>query len=411
MQEKLLEKKYIRPELSSIDKIRQDIKTFGYCLESTKKQIIDEEKTQAAEILATRNYKAEIPRIYRVLENDLVNEYGVSLKSVLDNGIDYLHENPNNKIGHDWEIRRRRIERNNLEKIISCPEGIACIEISSTDLARPKNELLEQGYTGDSLLRVSYKNNNQVCQKNIILKTSDVKTLNMLRKRIDKNAQELSSSEEILRDVLYVSVDPENFDNLCADLHNFVDSEFQKKTPAKFMASIIRKAKQKNKDAWSTVNSHNKIFDEMFMMFEELALSRDGKVENINAIRAGCWQALLEASVSSRNKVMSIDSGVARARAVGSVFTSCGGTVSFEASSNYSGGFLFFERYDTVRNLLGKTHSIGLCRSCGRTSLMHGCGVYCGSCNRVWCNVYLRTGKQLSDKEISQTKYLAYFRI
>ena len=414
MQEKLLDKPHIHPALSAFDRIHNDMLVFGYCSENTKKQIIDEEMTHAAEILSVGNIEADIPRTYRVGEEGLSDDYGVCLSNVLDRGISYLEDSAVKKSGWDWELKRRKIEKENLKNIIAAPIGIACVEISPTDITKPANELRNYGYTGDTLLRVSFRvSEKQLVQRNIIIRTSDLKILNKLRIHIDNRDCASNNAEEFLAGMLYVSIDNHNFESFIANTKNFISNEIAKEKPASFIASLIRRAKKTTNNSWEIINNHADLFNAMYQKFEELAQNKHADEDSVNRIRAGVWQLLRDASRPEgphHGEMYSIDSGIAKARAVGAVFTSCGGTVSFdkELTASATG---YFDRFDTIKMLLGKISGTGSCRSCGAEGMIYGCGAYCKSCNKVWCSVYLDSGKQLSHKEVFEKQYYSFFRL
>lgn len=409
MQVKNKEKLSSGSSVKALEKIIYDLETLGYCSEQTKKQIIDEEKTHAAEVLASVCYETDIPRNYFIKANDIVDGHGVSLSNVLDKGVEHIENDYNKKPGKNWELRRRKIEKQNLESIIYMPEGVVCVEISSTDISKPETELKEWGYSGSTLLRITYKEDAQnVVQRNIMLDFSDMKILNMLRKKVDTTSEDLKTSEEILASPLFISVKNDNFEAFVSDLKNFAKNQEASSKPHLYLLNIIKKSKTAKNNSWDFVKE-NLIFEEMFNEIQKLAESKNLSEHDINIIRIGTWQVLMDQARNITNCTeLTIDDGKAKARAIGAVFTSCGGTVSVEISSQHTTSG-YFDRYFTATALINRICKLGFCRACGVNSFMYGCGVYCKNCNATWCNEYIYSGKQLSDNEVLQKRYLFFF--
>lgn len=53
-----------------------------------------------------------------------------------------------------------------------------------------------------------------------------------------------------------------------------------------------------------------------------------------------------------------------------------------------------------ARELLERKAGEGRCQSCSSVGQLYGCGAFCYSCNRHWCQAYRQTGKQLSSGQI-----------
>lgn len=412
MQDNKFELKSINPSLKAIDYIKHDLDKFGYCTEKTKQQIIDEEKTHAAEIVAAFCYGTDIPRDYRLNGDDLVDEHGVSLRRVLDGGIDFLKLEENKKAGWSWELNRRKIERSNLASIVAMPVGVACVEISSTDQLRPESELKNWGYAGSSFARITYRHNNdQFMQRNIMLDTSDLRILNELRKTIEVSSEDCANSEELLANPQFVCVDKLSFEILSAKINNFNKNLQIEHNPPKYLLSIIRQAKKTRENSWEFVKEHD-IFNELLNEFMSLAATTSISESEINTMRAGAWQVMIDELSNDKSKESlgsSIHQGVSKARAIGAVFTSCGGTVSLQNFSSIQEGS-FYDRYSVASMLVNRISGMGFCKSCGVSSIMYGCGVYCRSCNSAWCEEYIYRGIQLSDKEVFNKVYGSYFR-
>jgi len=402
------------PSLASLEIIRQDFSTIGYAQEKTKSRIIDEEMTHAAEVVAAVTNNADIPRFYSQVGMDLIDTHGVSLKNVLANGIDYIEKGHSNRLGDWWELRRRKIELKNLDGIVSMPIGFASIEISPTDLSKPKEELRTQGYTGDTLVRVTYKcMDKSVIQRNIILKASDLKTLNKLRNIIEKGSEKVKAAEEALEKMQYVAVLEKDFESLVTTISNFANSELLSYNPLKFVSGALSRYRQKSLNSWEVVSSNQDLFEQMYQRMEMLSNKNTLDGKELDKIRAGVWQILCNqakySDIKKANKNLLIEDGIRNACLAGAIFTACGGTVSVgESSAKGIGGYS--DRYNAVRLLIDRFCGVGRCNACGSSGFTYGCGVYCKSCNQVWCQAYLMTGKQLSDKEVANTQYYSFFR-
>lgn len=411
MQEQLILNNLKNPAVTSAERIKSDIDTFGYCREATKAQIIDEEKTHAAEILSSVSQSADIPRVYKTISGDAVDKFGVSLSTVLNNGIKYLEENFSECEGSDWELKRRKIELKNLQESISLPAGMVSVEISATDYTKPEHQRLKFGYGGDTLVRINYKKtDSELVQRNIIVKTSDLKKINQLRRLIDSYAENIQSSEEALDKMIYVSAVEASVNNLVAKINNFASEQHSNLRPANYLLSLIIRSKKQAINSWEFINQNDEVFEAMFMEMQKIA-SNYKSDESINDIRVGGWQILLDRFKNQDNfdKEISVTRGLMKAKAIGAVFTSCGGTIGLDDGVSRLGGPNYFGRYEVVSMLLDRINDSGSCQSCGTEGLLYGCGVYCRSCNLVWCQEYLKSGRQLSDKEIGWRKYFYYY--
>jgi hypothetical protein len=408
MQELSKEKLSIVPALGALDKISHDLRFLGYCSEQTKRQIIDEEKTHAAEIVASACYETDIPRNYYIKNQEVVDEHGVSLNNVLEKGINYIEDGHDKKPGWEWELKRRKSEKQNLEEIAGMPEGFACVEISSTDSSKSEGELKGWGYSGSTLIRFTYKNTEaQLIQRNIMVNTSDISILNKLRIYVDNGAGALKNSDELLASPIFISLNNDKLEYFAADIKNFIKKQESSKQPLNYLFSIIKKAKTTKTNSWDYVKDHP-VFDEMFSEMVNLARNDNFSESDINLLRAGAWQVLLDGKLKNNSDTGSIDVGISKAMAIGAVFTSCGGTVSYE-KENTDNIVTYFDRFSVASSLLNRINKLGNCKACGVTDIMYGCGVYCKSCNKIWCKEYISSGKQLSDKEVLQKKYVFLF--
>lgn len=408
MQELTKEKLSINPALGALDKITHDLQFLGYCSEQTKKQIIDEEKTHAAEIVASACYETDIPRNYFLKNHDVIDEYGVSLGNVLEKGIKHIEEGHDKKPGWGWELKRRKSEKQNLEEIIGMPEGFACVEISSTDLSKPESELKQWGYSGSTLVRLTYKNSvGNLTQRNIMFNSSDIKILNKLRIEIDSSSKNIDNSDEMLASPIFVSIKNDNLEYLIADIKNFIKKQESSRQPLNYLFNIIKKAKITRTNSWDYVKEHP-VFDDLFNEMVNLARGNNFTESDINLLRAGAWQLLLDNKIEVNSDTGSIDAGISKAKAIGAVFTSCGGTISYE-NQKTEGIFTYFDRFSVASSLMNRVNKLGNCKACGIKDMMYGCGVYCKGCNKIWCQEYISSGKQLSNKEVLQKKYVFYF--
>ena len=62
--------------------------------------------------------------------------------------------------------------------------------------------------------------------------------------------------------------------------------------------------------------------------------------------------------------------------------------------------------YDLQRRYAG----YGKCLSCGASGSLYGCGVFCRTCNNIWCWEYLDSKRALSYKEVNKMKLSGSYR-
>ncbi|MEM6997760.1 MAG: hypothetical protein AAF413_02500 [Patescibacteria group bacterium] len=57
---------------------------------------------------------------------------------------------------------------------------------------------------------------------------------------------------------------------------------------------------------------------------------------------------------------------------------------------------------EQARQLEARYAGHGNCHACGSTTDLYGCGVFCYSCNKVWCQEYAVSGRQLEIEEVKR---------
>lgn len=405
-------------EVRSIAEIERDVRLYGNLLPETRRKIIDEEKTHAAEILAGFTKRGCVPREYYLEDGKLVDEYGYSLDRVIEFGVKDTEEKIALGVpGADKELLRRQAELHVLRsQVMVMPPGSACIEWSATDNLWSEEELRIQGYPGDTHVRLTVRVDEKTLrQYNIILQGSDLRVINKCRRAIHPSTEPLSSALEILQCPLITSLSKEHPDNFVELIRTEFSRALLSVNKPRAALNMLKVFVRKRKDAWSHVNDHDDIFDALVDTFEQAACINPDEWRNLaDQARGGAWQLLVEGldnKITKRRESITTSSVAAagqRAAAAGAVFTACGGTVSMKPL--WHEGISSKDRVGIVKMLLGAEAGHGVCGSCQDDGELKGCGVFCEPCNEVWCEEFLLTGRQLQPEEIMLKRYLSFFR-
>lgn len=405
-------------ETKSIAKIDRDIRAHGCLLPKTRLEIVDEEKTQAAEILAAVTKRGCVPREYTLETGELLDEYGYSLRQVLEYGVSDAEEKAaSGVIGAAKELERRRAELYVLKaQIMVMPTGTACVEWSAADNSWSEQELEAHGYPGDTHVRLTTRLDHKTFrQYNIILQGSELDVINECRRSIHPNAEPLDSALEVLQHPQIIYFDDGKSSDFIEQIRtDFSGALFSANKPRAIL-NMLKNSFRKHKDAWEYVNENDDIFNALVDSFELRAGSDPAEWRELaDQARGGAWQLLLErysGKIAKHNKhVTSASVGAAgqRAAAAGAVFIACGGSVSMKSSQPEDISSL--DRTGIVETLLRIKGGRGVCQSCDKDGELYGCGAFCEHCNKVWCEEYALTGYQLQPKEILIKKYFAYSR-
>lgn len=419
MQEQLLQPPVISAETKSVAKIERDLRQNGYLDPITRQEIIDEEKTHAVEILALITRHGCVPREYIFIDNDLRDEYGYSIDEVIVAGVvDAQEKIVANIPGAAKELRRRQIELEVLRgHVLTLPVGGSCIEWSTTDDSWTDEEKLAHGYTGKTHARVTSRSSeNEFVQLNIILPHNDLKIINRCRRLIDPDSVELGSAEEILASPQRTTLDISK----PVDIVKFIETEFSRALLSTHtslaVTNMLKSLFRKRRDAKEYVFAQDDIFEAMVDSFIDIA-GNDVLVwrSMVDVTRGGAWHLLIERYkrndkyVEDSASQTTIKDAAIRAASVGAVFTACGGSVDMKTVISSSTPPLL-ERIVVVRTLLVQETGRGKCSSCGASGGLFGCGVFCKSCNDIWCDEYLKTGEQLEPRQIVMKRYFGYSR-
>ncbi|MEK7471835.1 MAG: hypothetical protein AAB624_01175 [Patescibacteria group bacterium] len=408
-----------RPETRYIEKIDTEIDSGGDA-EGLRGPTIAEEQTHAAEVLALFTGRGIIPREYSLRNGDLLSVDDEPLSEVLDFGvIDAEAQIIEGRLGASKELRRRKIERDNRSKIISLPVGSALVEASAVDSTWTKEEKKAQGYPDDTIFRITARVSDVAfIQLNVILQTTDLSVINRCRRLVNKEASDIWDAEEMLATPQTVGLGEGGLEALSRE----IETEYIRSTinfTAKNLARsalgrvIIKRrvAKELAKtNSWDYVVTQPDIFNALFDSFVAAStLDKDDWFNAVAVVRGGAWYKLIE-----RYKGNDITNGSvtpedlrhsAQSAAIGGyVFTACGGTTDMKSLLGGAPG-TFMDRMFETATLVNTKAGRGSCVACGDKGDLFGCGIFCRGCNKVWCEEYILTGKQLEANEVkSRTK-------
>jgi len=399
------------PATRSVELFYLDIQQYGAVRSETVKAVLDEEQTNAAEDIARVKAKhAVVPRTYYQKGESIIDVHGVDLGQVFEGGVKWAEAQAATKRpGADWELGRRQAEARNYKEFIKLPAGKLFVEISSTP-NKPHHELSAQGYDGMTHVRVSAKDESlRVKQLNIILPSSEPRFLTELQKILGTPDGQISlDSQEILARPKVLVAD-EDLSQSLKEVENRCFAALYNSDVNKSVIHMLKQAADTKKQGWDFVSSptHADLNRELAQKLTELAMNQPAEwLEGIERIRAGYMKELRErfdgkARQAEHGSI--IDAAAAQAVADSDVFITCGGVI--EASSK-SGSQT---SASAVANaLLNEVKGSGTCMACGASGTLWGCGVFCGECNRIWCEEYKRSnGKtELSYEEIRYRRHI-----
>jgi hypothetical protein len=232
---------------------------------------------------------------------------------------------------------------------------------------------------------------------------------------IDPDVEDLDCAESILANPQRIMFDASKPINIV----EFIETEFSRALLATHtslaVAYMLKNLFKKRRDAKEYVFDQDDIFEAMVDSFIGIA-GRDANTwrSMVDVTRGGAWHLLIERYKGKNDAKVcisqtSIEDAAIRATTAGAVFTACGGTVDMKSVISNNAPPLL-ERIVAVRTLLVQETGNGKCSSCGASGGLFGCGVFCKSCNEIWCNEYLNTGEQLEPRQIVLKRYLSYSR-
>lgn len=386
-------------------RIKDDIDKFNQIQAETFKLILDEEKTHAAEILAQYTKSGDIPRIYFKKADDLVDGHGVSLKNVLDGGIRALEQADFKKPGSQWELRRRQIERQNLDILTNLEIGQIAVEVSPTDFTKSHDELISFGYTGSTLVRVTHRQNmDKYVQRNIILNDSSLDFINDIRRLINEKTETINSAEEALANVSIINGGLDEVNELAASFKIADANKNELKSAFSFVKQTVKNNLYNQINAWDFIENNDDVLVALVQSFKDLQpdVSVDGSIDNL---RAGAWRILIERlNNQDVDKSVDIIAGSQRAIESGMTFVACGGVVDLVGLNALT------SRISTYFKLYNNIYGFGICTACDDKNFLYGCGVFCFDCNSIWCDEYLISGLQLDKKDLLEKRYRKYGR-
>ena len=393
----------------NVDLMADELSILGYVTPEVQALTVDEEHTQAVEILAAqeRSY-AVVPRVFEIKNNDLVDRYGLGLNKILDDGINSIQAEVDGRVpGADWELERRVAERANARKIIAMPPGTMCVETSVTPFDKPEGEQLAQHYTGLTMVRASIKDrhqSNKIIQYNYVLPLPNPDFAITLQEKFGIKGAEFDSLN------LLTNPHMQEFNGDSKQAGQTIDSligaALLETSLGHSAVRMIKKAIDQRREAWEFVNSkaHADIDRELLDKMEVASTLPPAQREHMmRAIRSGYHKALKERFNGRQVSAAAgsvLEMAASQAVADGDVFISCGNTVmatAFGAKGSAA------SRSATIDSLLSEVKGSGSCVACGARGLLFGCG-FCSRCNQIWCGAY-KNGKQLSVEEVAYRGY------
>lgn len=385
-----------------------EVSRQGYVSAEVWQMVIDEEKTQASEILAAQEQSyAAIPRTYYSSKEGLIDRHGQSLNKVFDDGIAYSQgEREQGVPGADWELQRRYAERSNLKKITDMPEGTICIEVSAPPSDKPDHEVVAQHYNGLTMIRASIKahgDGGKVRQFNYALPLDSPDFLLAVQAKLGVAGEQRTINSQQLLENPVMKRSGDSAEAVAREIDGLIGAALLESAVGHSAVRMLTRTINNRREAWQFINSaeHQDLDAEIFASMHQAAKLKSGaRAEIIKAIRSGYWKELKDRFRGRRSAgVRSVEAGsvlaaaAERAVADGDVFIACGNTV--KATS-----FNQAERADIIKLLRREVKGSGKCQGCGARGALYGCGL-CSRCNKKWCDEYENSGKQTDIRDLA----------
>jgi hypothetical protein len=395
-----------------VDLMAQELEVFGYVTPELWDMIQDEEDTFAAELLPSQEMTyATVPREFQLKKGELVDIHGQYLNDVLKGGVESVEQQLKQGVpGADWELRRREAELNNLKKLMTMPAGMACIEISASPFDKPKHEQEAQNYTNLTMIRASFKHSAaKVNQYNYVLPVSSREFLKAVQAKLGRQPGDfILNSEELLENPIIQEVN-EPAELAAKNLDSLIGAALLEAAVGQSAVQMIRQAIENRREAWQFITSANNLdlHQELRVaMHEAASLPQTERLRAMDAIRSGFWKELKDRFVGHQITIQEggiIMAAASRAVADGDVFIACGtSTTATEFVTNNVASMV--GRTEIVKKLRENVTGSGSCSACGAKGKLYGCNL-CSGCNKKWCDIYERTGKQTEIKELAYQNY------
>lgn len=398
------------PKVRALELMLLDRAVSGSTEVATKERILDEERTWVAELLAQQTGEAVIPRHYQRFENDIVDQHGVSLVSVLDGGIYAIEQSKTpQKVGANKELVRRKAERANLSTQITMPKNTYMVECSMTDHNWSSEEQKAWGYSGDMLVRVTYVDTyGDVKQATICVQEFGGEKALRATAAVFANKR-ANTALELLANPK-TSGYTGSFESLIAKIQLDIDRARHKAHPVLSLLKVIKRVKSRKKEAWGIVSANKDLDEQLWQEMQRIALLPVSVwEEKIDEARRGFWKLTLEREAGKISND-TIGGAAARSRRDGDVFTACGDTS--ETTAEAAGSYSYASRLCIVATL-GSAKGRGRCGGCKTETTLYGCGdkgTFCRTCNDTWCQEFLASGKMLEADEIREARYRWRYR-
>jgi hypothetical protein len=401
---------YETPANRNLNLMNRELMMAGRVRPETWAMLLDEEKTQASEILAQieqdgqKKAFAAIPRTYFPSSEGLRDRHGQELTRIFDDGVNYIGQQVGRVPGADWEHQRRQTERQNLEKIINMPEGTVVMEISASPSDKPKHEQSAQHYNGLTMIRASIKavgDGGRVQQYNYAIALDSPEFLLAVQAKLGIAEPTVDSQQLLENPVIVQSSD--SAESTARRIDGLIGAALLESAVGKSTLRMLARAVEQRREAWEFINSPQQadLEHELFIAMSQAAqLDATGRSEAIKAIRTGYWRELIDrfngrlpaaGSVELAGTILA--EAAARAVADGDVFIACGDTVQAKAMTHQ-------QRTEMMHKLRNEVTGNGACQACGKKGMLYGCGL-CSGCNKKWCDAYEASGEQTDLKDLA----------
>jgi len=391
---------------------------LGHVTPELKAMILDEELTPVLEVVVdqTREAYGVVPRSFRVQGDDLIDPHDQSLAEVADRGREWSRQEVVKEVPGAWrELQRRTAEANNIATIAQMPPGTLCIEVSANPIDWTEEERESQHYTGLTMIRASLKpldSPNEVIQLNFVLPELDAPEaiLNLQQKLDIEPGEQTIDTQRLLANPKLVEFDG-SVTEAGREVDGLLGAVLLEKSVGHSTLRMIKRAIERRRETWRFITSADQsdVHEELLAHIERLSFAHPQLWEHgMAGIRTGFTKELKDrflgreqlVTESTTPTVSILEAAAERAVLAGDVYVACGTTVNATALGE-SQSATPAQRAEVVASLRTEIKGKGTCNGCGTTGLLYGCGIFCYSCNKKWCDEFVATGKQLEANELA----------
>lgn len=411
------EESYLESALTRSVRLMADARQrWGIVPPEIKAMILDEELTPVLEVVVDQTTEAYgvVPRSFRVEGNDLIDPHGQSLTEVSERGSRWSRQEVKRGVPGAWkELQRRNTEAENIARIARMPAGTLLLEISANPIDWTIEERAGQHYTGLTMIRASVKphdNPSEVSQFNFILPNLDTpEAILNLQDRLGIGSDgETVDTNKILAHPLEKLYDGSAI-GTAREIDGLLGASLLEKSVGHSTLRMIQRAIERRREAWRFITNSEQadVHSELLAHIEWLSTRhRQFWEQEMAAIRTGFTRELKDRFLNRQISAPTVEGGIlvaaaSRAAQAGDVYIACGTTVTateFSTQTATAAG-----RAEAVKPLLENVVGKGECGACGAKGSLYGCGL-CSSCNKKWCDIYVRTGEQTAIKDLTSSR-------